>query len=40
MIKFLSLNEFKKYKYIKADSIDKIVKLNSYVRFKLNNLGI
>ena len=40
MIKFLSLNEFKKYKYIEADSIDKIVKLNSYVRFKINNLGI
>jgi 1-deoxy-D-xylulose-5-phosphate reductoisomerase len=40
MIKFLSLNEFKKYKYIKADSIDKIIKLNSYVRLKINNLGI
>ena len=40
MIKFLSLNEFKKYKYIKANSIDRIIKLNSYVRFKINNLGI
>ena len=40
MIKFLSLNEFKKYKYIKADTVDKIVKLNSYVRLKINNLGI
>jgi 1-deoxy-D-xylulose-5-phosphate reductoisomerase len=40
MIKILSLNEFKKYKHIKADSLDKIVKLNSYVRFKINNLGI
>jgi 1-deoxy-D-xylulose-5-phosphate reductoisomerase len=40
MIKFLSLNEFKKYKYVKADSIDKIIKLNSYVRLKINNLGI
>ena len=40
MMKFLSLNEFKKYKYIKADTVDKIVKLNSYVRLKINNLGI
>ena len=40
MNKFLSLNEFKKYKYIKPNSIDKIVKLNNYVRFKINNLSI
>ena len=40
MYKFLSLNEFKKYKYIKPNSIDKIVKLNNYVRFKINNLSI
>jgi 1-deoxy-D-xylulose-5-phosphate reductoisomerase len=40
MNKILSLNEFKKYKRIKPITIDKIVKLNDYVRFKINNLSI
>jgi 1-deoxy-D-xylulose-5-phosphate reductoisomerase len=38
--KFINLNEFKKYKYIKPSKIEDIEKLNQYVRFKINNMGI
>ena len=38
--KFINLVEFKKYKHIKPYNIKAIEKLNQYVRFKINNLGI
>ena len=38
--KFINLDEFKKYKYIKPDKIENIEKLNQYVRFKINNMSI
>jgi 1-deoxy-D-xylulose-5-phosphate reductoisomerase len=38
--KFINLTEFKKYKHIKPYNIKAIEKLNQYVRFKINNLGI
>jgi 1-deoxy-D-xylulose-5-phosphate reductoisomerase len=40
MYKFISSSEFVKYKQIKPSSIDKIIELNNYVRFKINNLSI
>ena len=38
--KFVNLDEFKKYKYIKPHKIENIEKLNQYVRFKINNMSI
>jgi len=38
--KFLNLNEFKKYKYIKPNKIDAIEKLNQYVRLKIKDMSI
>jgi 1-deoxy-D-xylulose-5-phosphate reductoisomerase len=38
--KFINLDEFKKYKYIKPNKIENIEKLNQYVRFKINNMSI
>ena len=38
--KFINLDEFKKYKYIKPHKIENIEKLNQYVRFKINNMSI
>jgi len=38
--KFINLNEFKKYKYIKPHKIENIEKLSKYVRFKINNMSI
>jgi len=38
--KFINLDEFKKYKYIKPTKIKNIEKLNQYVRFKINNMSI
>ena len=40
MHKFITSKDFIKYKRIKAKSVDKIVELNNYVRFKINNLCI
>ena len=38
--KFISLPEFVKFKLIKPKKIGTIEKLNSYVRFKINNLSV
>jgi len=38
--KFINLDEFKKYKYIRPNKIEEIEKLNQYVRFKINNISI
>jgi 1-deoxy-D-xylulose-5-phosphate reductoisomerase len=38
--KFINLDEFKKYKYIKPNKIENIEKLSQYVRFKINNMSI
>ena len=38
--KFISLPEFVKFKLIKPKKISTIEKLNSYVRFKINNLSV
>ena len=38
--KFINLDEFKRYKYIKTNKIENIEKLNQYVRFKINNMSI
>ena len=38
--KFINLDEFKKYKYIKPHKIENIEKLSKYVRFKINNMSI
>jgi 1-deoxy-D-xylulose-5-phosphate reductoisomerase len=38
--KFINLQEFKKYKFIKPKKIDAIEKLNRYVRFKINQLSV
>jgi 1-deoxy-D-xylulose-5-phosphate reductoisomerase len=38
--KFINLEEFEKYKYIKPYKIENIEKLNQYVRFKINNMSI
>jgi 1-deoxy-D-xylulose-5-phosphate reductoisomerase len=38
--KFINLDEFKKYKYIKPHKIENIEKLNQYVRFKINSMSI
>ena len=38
--KFINLDEFKKYKYIRPNKIEEIEKLNQYVRFKINNMSI
>ena len=40
LIKFLNFPEFSKYKYIQAKKIETIVKLNKYVRFKINNISV
>ena len=40
MYKFITSKDFIKYKNVKAKSVDKIVELNNYVRFKINNLSI
>jgi len=40
MYKFITSKKFIKYKHIKAKSVDKIIELNNYVRFKINNLSI
>ena len=40
LLKFISMNEFKKYKRIKPKNIESIEKLNKYVRFKINNISI
>jgi 1-deoxy-D-xylulose-5-phosphate reductoisomerase len=40
LIKFINLNEFKKYKNVTAKNIDCIEKLNKYVRIKINKLYI
>ena len=40
LLKFINLDEFKKYKTIKPKNIERIEKLNKYVRFKLNNMSI
>ena len=40
LLKFISMNEFKKYKKIKPKNIKSIEKLNKYVRFKINNISI
>jgi 1-deoxy-D-xylulose-5-phosphate reductoisomerase len=40
MLKIINTSEFKKYKTIKANNINKIIELNNYVRFKIKNLSI
>jgi len=40
MYKFITSKKFIKYKHIKAKSVDKIIELNNYVRFKINNISI
>jgi 1-deoxy-D-xylulose-5-phosphate reductoisomerase len=40
MYKFITSKDFIKYKHVKAKSVDKIIELNNYVRFKINNLSI
>ena len=40
LLKFISMNEFKKYKRIKPKNIESIEKLNKYVRIKINKLSI
>ena len=40
LLKFINLNEFKKYKNITAKNIECIEKLNKYVRIKINKLYI
>ena len=37
---FLSLKEFRKYKYLKPNKISKILNLNKYVRLKIQNICI
>ena len=38
--KIINLNEFKKYKKIKIKKVESILKLNKYVRFKINSISI
>ena len=38
--KFISLNEFKKYKKIEPKSLGSILKLNKYVHLKMNSISI
>ena len=40
ILKFSNLNEFKKYKKLKVNNVEKIYQLKKYVSFKLNSLGI
>ena len=40
LLKIIKMNEFVKFKTIKAKNIDQIVKLNGYVSLKINNLAI
>ena len=40
LIKFLSKNEFAKYKTIQPKNIKEIIKLNEYVRLKINSKSI
>ena len=40
MIRFISQREFQKYKKIQPKSIKDIIKLNEYVRFKMNSKHI
>ena len=40
LLKIIKMNEFVKFKTIKAKNIDQIVKLNGYVSLKINNLTI
>jgi len=40
LISFLNKSEFKKYKKRKPNNIETIIKLNNYVRFKLNEIRI
>jgi 1-deoxy-D-xylulose-5-phosphate reductoisomerase len=40
LLKFINLNEFKKYKRMKPKDIESIEKLNKYVRLKINNISI
>ena len=40
LIKLLKLNEFTKYKRISPKNINEIIKLNNYVRIKINSKGI
>ena len=40
LIKFINLKEFNKYKKIHSFNINDIVKLNDYVRLKINSLSV
>ena len=40
LIKFLSKKEFAKYKTIQPKNIKEIIKLNEYVRLKINSKSI
>ena len=40
MYKLITSKDFIRYKHVKATSVDKIIELNNYVRFKINNLSI
>ena len=40
LFKLINLNEFNKYKKLKPNSVEDILKLNKYVNFKINQLSI
>ena len=40
LLKFIKLKEFNKYKEIQPKTIDEIVKLNNYVRLKINSMSV
>ena len=40
LISFLKIKEFTKYKTISPKNINEIIKLNNYVRIKINSKGI